>query len=92
MLEKQSNQINYYIMLKNILNLDGAQQLSKNEQKEINGGLRVPKLCNDGGVQSNINSCLCISGTFNLSTNRCTNANPTGNIFENATSCCYGPI
>ncbi len=31
-------------MLKNILNLDGAQQLSKNEQKEINGGLRyVPE-------------------------------------------------
>ena len=25
-------------MLKNILKLDGAQQLSKNEQKEINGG------------------------------------------------------
>lgn len=30
-------------MLKNILNLDGAQQLSKNEQKEINGG--VPEGC-----------------------------------------------
>lgn len=28
-------------MLKNILNLDGAQQLSKNEQKEINGGLKI---------------------------------------------------
>ena len=27
-------------MLKNILNLDGAQQLSKNEQKESNGGIR----------------------------------------------------
>jgi len=26
-------------MLKNILKLDGAQQLSKNEQKEINGGI-----------------------------------------------------
>jgi hypothetical protein len=25
-------------MLKNILKLDGAQQLSKNEQKEVNGG------------------------------------------------------
>jgi hypothetical protein len=31
-------------MLKNILNLDGAQQLSKNEQKEINGGR---KACNN---------------------------------------------
>ena len=28
-------------MLKNILNLEGAQQLSNNEQKEINGGLPV---------------------------------------------------
>lgn len=26
-------------MLKNILNLDGAQQLTNKEQKEINGGL-----------------------------------------------------
>ena len=26
-------------MLKNILNLNGAQQLSKNEQKNINGGI-----------------------------------------------------
>ncbi|MFV8347629.1 hypothetical protein [Flavobacterium sp. ZB4P13] len=25
-------------MLKNILNLEGAQKLTKNEQKEINGG------------------------------------------------------
>ncbi len=30
-------------MLKNILNLDGAQQLSKNDQKEIIGG--VPYSC-----------------------------------------------
>jgi hypothetical protein len=27
-------------MLKNILKLEGAQKLNKNEQKEINGGLR----------------------------------------------------
>ena len=43
-------------MLKNILNLDGAQQLSKNEQKEINGGIPVPSgscattICGDGYV------------------------------------------
>ncbi|MEM0576073.1 hypothetical protein [Flavobacterium polysaccharolyticum] len=30
-------------MLKNILNLEGAQQLSNNEQKEINGG--IPSGC-----------------------------------------------
>lgn len=35
--KKQSNKL--YIMLKNILKLDGAQQLSKNEQKTINGGI-----------------------------------------------------
>ncbi|WP_164974437.1 hypothetical protein [Flavobacterium amnicola] len=34
-------------MLKNILNLDGAQQLSNNEQKEINGGLRIYRSCED---------------------------------------------
>ena len=28
-------------MLKNILNLDGAQELSNNEQKAINGGIPV---------------------------------------------------
>ncbi|MEM0576074.1 hypothetical protein [Flavobacterium polysaccharolyticum] len=28
-------------MLKNILNLEGAQQLSKNDQKTINGGIRA---------------------------------------------------
>ena len=28
-------------MLKNILKLDGAQKLSKNEQKTINGGIRA---------------------------------------------------
>ncbi|HLF50704.1 hypothetical protein [Flavobacterium sp.] len=31
-------------MLKNILNLEGAQKLTKNEQKSINGGL-VVKVC-----------------------------------------------
>jgi len=30
-------------MLKNILNLEGAQQLSNNEQKKINGG--IPQGC-----------------------------------------------
>ena len=29
-------------MLKNILNLKGAQQLNKNEQSEINGGKSAP--------------------------------------------------
>jgi hypothetical protein len=32
--------LNLYIMLKNILKLEGAQKLSKNEQKSINGGLK----------------------------------------------------
>jgi hypothetical protein len=31
-------------MLKNILNLEGAQKLTKNAQKSINGG-RMPELC-----------------------------------------------
>ena len=32
------------IMLKSILNVQGAQGLSKNEQKEINGGMIVQQL------------------------------------------------
>jgi hypothetical protein len=32
-------------MLKNILKLDGAQQLSKKEQKEISGGAITPGIC-----------------------------------------------
>jgi hypothetical protein len=34
---KQSNKL--YIMLKNILNLEGAQKLTKNEQILISGGI-----------------------------------------------------
>lgn len=43
-------------MLKNILGLAGAEQLSKNDQKSINGGIgnwpcvSSNKLCGTGGV------------------------------------------
>ena len=76
-------------MLKNILKLDGAQQLSKNEQKEINGGLTPTTGCSTGGVRSNINSCLCNGGYYNASLGRCTSGTSTGKIYENATGCCY---
>jgi hypothetical protein len=33
-----------YIMLKNILNVEGAQKLTKNEQKSITGG-KAPVCC-----------------------------------------------
>lgn len=39
-------------MLKNILKLDGAQQLSKNEQKEISGGRRNPT--------DDYENCVCV--------------------------------
>lgn len=42
-------------MLKNILKLDGAQQLSKNDQKNINGGAAKPvnvHYCVDGMTDS----------------------------------------
>jgi hypothetical protein len=48
------------IMLKNILNLNGAQQLSKNEQKVVNGGLPAYRLCcdvNGGPSYSTTKSC-----------------------------------
>jgi len=48
---KRSELINKFlktkIMLKNILNVDGAQQLSNNEQKEINGGLKIYRSCEE---------------------------------------------
>lgn len=50
-------------MLKNILNLEGAQQLSKNEQKEINGGIPVGcRLVITTGVPRNV--CITSGGTF----------------------------
>jgi hypothetical protein len=56
-------------MLKNILNLDGAQELTRNEQKSINGGRRkcgwpnacpngVP-CCDDGYCKDIINENSC---------------------------------
>jgi hypothetical protein len=62
-------------MLKNILNLNGAQKLSKNEQKEINGGIcrgqvlvscSVKTDCLDGGgawLGANVNCGRCIYGS-----------------------------
>ena len=76
-------------MLKNILNLDGAQELSKKEQKEINGGLRPNSGCSIGGVHSSLDSCLCGGGTYSVQLGKCLSGTPTGKIFENATSCCY---
>lgn len=76
-------------MLKNILNLNGALELSKNEQKEINGGKGPSTGCSTGGTLNNINTCLCKSGVYNPTTTLCMGGTPTGNIFENATGCCY---
>jgi hypothetical protein len=43
-----SNNKNLIIMLKNILNLEGAQEISANEQKTIKGG-NAP-VCEEGSV------------------------------------------
>ena len=44
-------------MLKNILNLEGAQKLTNNEQKEINGGLK--HTCKGGGMWCSVDAdCL----------------------------------
>ena len=47
-------------MLKNILKLDGAQQLSKNEQKEINGG--APVWCGYCQCPENVKVFACGNG------------------------------
>ncbi|MFV8347628.1 hypothetical protein [Flavobacterium sp. ZB4P13] len=56
-------------MLKNILNLEGAQKLTKNEQKSINGGVpklicSSPDICGSaGGVPcNNPNDSQCYKG------------------------------
>lgn len=76
-------------MLKNILNLEGAQQLSNNEQKEINGGKPAPS-CQEGGYATDRNSCLCKNGgVINMGAFQCSNGQNTGRYYEEATHCCY---
>lgn len=53
-------------MLKNILNLDGAQQLSQNEQKEINGGRKLFKGTCDNPVGGSV--LVCPQGTVCVDT------------------------
>ncbi len=79
-------------MLKNILNLEGALQLSKTEQKEITGGITPTTGCGVGGYRSNISICVCVSGTWNSTTQTCSSGKYTGNIYENATTCCYSQL
>ena len=52
-------------MLKNILKLKGAQKLTKNEQKTINGGGRT--LC----LADNVYHCRSIGGVYNNLTGEC---------------------
>ncbi len=75
-------------MLKNILNLDGAQQLSKNEQKEINGS-KVRYKCENNAPIRDVNACLCNGGIYDAPTHSCLSGTATGNIHETATGCCY---
>jgi hypothetical protein len=49
-------------MLKNILKLDGAQELSKTEQKSINGGLNS---CFEMGCRSG-ECCVPVSDNFGI--------------------------
>jgi hypothetical protein len=60
-------------MLKNILNVEGVQQLTKNEQKEINGGKPWIPVCGGTGWYSDEASCI---------------ANQH-NVWEVETGCCY---
>lgn len=78
-------------MLKNILNLEGALKLSSDEQKDIKGGKPAPlPVCGGEGFISTVNYCLCgTGGVYNYATQTCTNNNPTGRVWENATGCCY---
>jgi hypothetical protein len=47
-------------MLKDILKLEGAQELSKSEQKKVSGGICfAPTACGEGWVWS-IEQCSCV--------------------------------
>jgi hypothetical protein len=58
-------------MLKSILNLDGAQELNKDEQKKVNGGGKGHPCGPIGGIghpsahaHANINLCMQHSGLW----------------------------
>lgn len=78
-------------MLKNILNLDGAQKLSKNDQKEIIGGKLPPApACQVGGYQTTLSQCACLNGgSWQPTTQTCSNGQYSGWAWEIATGCCY---
>ncbi|WP_405251624.1 hypothetical protein [Dokdonia sp. Asnod3-C12] len=57
-------------MLKSILNLEGAQGLTKNEQKEINGGVEVYIHI------TNEIACITVGGYWSVGV--CFEENPTG--------------
>ncbi|MGX7667532.1 hypothetical protein [Flavobacterium pedocola] len=78
-------------MLKNISTLEGAQLLTKSEQKEISGGkLPPPPACQVGGYQTTLNQCVCRNGgVWQSATQTCSNGQYTGWVWENATGCCY---
>lgn len=63
-------------MLKNILNLEGAQQLSNNEQKTIKGG--ITQICNDaiqsGSCYWKTTGVACLPG-FTTNSGACKMAN-----------------
>ena len=44
--------LKFYKMLKSILNLEGAQQLNKSEQKAIHGGGLIVTVCSSSGYSS----------------------------------------
>jgi hypothetical protein len=46
-------------MLKNILKLEGAQKLTKNEQKEVKGGYIQPNYCADECRRVGLFGCMC---------------------------------
>jgi hypothetical protein len=74
-------------MKKSILNLKGAHQLSKKEQKTINGGISFGMLNGEFGNYNDIDGCKCYNiiygvhngpGNWTYSTEYSTNAVPVG--------------
>lgn len=61
-------------MLKNILDLEGAQELSNTDKKNIMGGIKKPPLdCGGVGFVTSESSCLSLGYAWEIATGCCYN-------------------
>ncbi|MFT5891815.1 MAG: hypothetical protein ACI9Y7_001922 [Dokdonia sp.] len=73
--------INFTMMLKNILKLEGVQELNKNQQKYIQGAINIGVgSCEQQGLHSSLGSCNTWCDT------------PDFVCLQDSVSCCYSCV